>query len=199
MRQVRSKELFFSVDCETNGPYPLDYSMLSFGCAVFDTDGKLVDTFERNLELLPTAGVDASTMEWWKSQPKAWEACRKNTVPPEEALLEFVYWVKDLSKQYNAIPVMVAYPAGFDFTWMYVYMKKFVSESPFSFSCLDIKSYASAVLQLPYRDSVKRNFPKRWKDNTHNHEALTDAIGQGKQFIKMYQENNVKHPAVSAK
>jgi hypothetical protein len=35
--------------------------------------------------------------------------------------------------------VFVAYPAGFDFLFMYWYMIRFVGESPFSFSALGIK------------------------------------------------------------
>lgn len=189
-------QLYFSVDAEADGPYPLDYSMLSFGVSAHAEDGELLDTFEVNLEVLPDASTDPDTMEWWKTQPKAWEACRVNPQPPEIALPKFVVWVKELCKKHDATPVLVAYPAGFDFTFMYVYLRKFAGESPFSFSCLDMKSYASAVLGTPYRDTTKRNFPKHWKSNKHrhNHEALTDALGQAAMFFKMKADaENGKH------
>ena len=59
--------------------------------------------------------------------------------------------------------------------------------SPFSFSCIDVKTYASVILNLPYRKSGKRSFPKDWfdKKNKHTHVALDDAIEQGHIFMKM--------------
>jgi hypothetical protein len=84
----------------------------------------------------------------------------------------------------------VAYPAGFDFTYMYVYMMMFAGESPFSFSALDMKSYASAILAKPYRETTKRNFPKEWipKHEKHSHVALEDAKEQGYIFMEMLKE-----------
>jgi hypothetical protein len=46
----------------------------------------------------------------------------------------YVEWIKTLT----AKPVFVAYPAGFDFLFVYWYLIRFVGESPFSHSALDI-------------------------------------------------------------
>jgi len=74
--------------------------------------------------------------------------------------------------------------------FLYWYLIKFTGRSPFSFSALDIKSYAMAVLRLPYRKSTKRNMPKRWFSKTeHAHIALDDAIEQGELFCAMLKEN----------
>ena len=43
------KEIYISVDIETDGPIPGPNSMLSFGAAAFSDDGKLVDTHSANL------------------------------------------------------------------------------------------------------------------------------------------------------
>ncbi len=58
----RRKELYFSVDIESDGPIPIRNSMLSFGAAAFTEDGELVGKFTRNLELLPGATQDPKTM-----------------------------------------------------------------------------------------------------------------------------------------
>jgi hypothetical protein len=88
------------------------------------------------------------------------------------------------------MPVFVAYPAGFDFLFVYWYMIRFVGRSPFSFSALDIKTYAMALLKRNYRESTKRNLPKRWFDPMpHTHVALDDAIEQGALFCNMLAEN----------
>lgn len=183
-------ELFFSIDIEADGPYPLDYSMLSFGVAVFTASGKRLDTYSANLETLPEARQDPDTMEWWKGQSEAWEAHRKNIRPPQEVMPEFVKWVKDVCKKHKGKAVFVGYPAGFDFTFMYVYMRKFAGESPFSFSALDVKSYAMAVLGVDFRDATKRKFPKRWfGTKRHNHIAVDDAIEQGEMFCNILKDS----------
>ena len=91
-------------------------------------------------------------------------------------------------------PVFVAYPAGFDFLFMYWYMIRFAGECPFSFSALDIKTYAMAVLKCGYRQSTKRQFPKRWfSEHRHTHIAIDDAIEQGELFLSMLSENTAGH------
>lgn len=94
----------------------------------------------------------------------------------------YVAWLKGLPGK----PVFVAYPAGFDFLFVYWYLIRFAGESPFSFSALDIKSYAMAKLGVPYREATKRNMPKAWfSDRPHTHKALDDALGQGELFLNM--------------
>jgi hypothetical protein len=98
----------------------------------------------------------------------------------------YVAWLKALPGS----PVFVAYPAGFDFLFVYWYLIRFAGESPFSFSALDVKTYAMALLRKEYRQSVKRNMPKRWFDDLpHTHRALDDAIEQGALFCNMLAEN----------
>ena len=84
----------------------------------------------------------------------------------------------------------VGYPATFDFMFVYHYMIFFGCESPFSFSALDIKSYVSAVLKKPFRDSTKRNMPSRWfPEHKHTHVAVEDAVEQGALFMNIYLEH----------
>ena len=184
MSQV--KELYVSTDVETDGPIPGPHSMLSLGSAAYLPDKTLVSTFSANLELLPGACGDPRTMEWWETQPEAWEASRRNPRPPEAVMREYAAWLKGLPGK----PVFVAYPAGFDFTFVYWYLIRFTGHSPFSHSALDIKTYAMARLKTPYRASTKRNMPKRWFDQLpHTHQALEDAVEQGALFCNMLAEN----------
>jgi hypothetical protein len=47
-----------------------------------------------------------------------------------------------------------------------------------------------ARLKSAYRESTKRNMPKRWFDKLpHTHNALNDAIEQGALFCNMLTEN----------
>src|SRR5262249_54223322 len=105
---------------------------------------------------------------------------------PATAMRNYVALVKSLGRK----PVFVAYPAGYDFLFVYWYLMRFAGESPFSHSALDIKSYAMAVLKIEYRESVKRNMPRRWFDPMrHTHVALDDALEQGALFCNMLADN----------
>jgi 3' exoribonuclease, RNase T-like len=179
-------EIYISTDVETDGPIPGPHSMLSLGAAAYTADKTLVATFSVNLETLSGAQPHPKTAEWWSTQPAAWAACRKDPQPPAEAMASFVRWIRSLT----GVPVFVAYPAGFDFMFVQWYLMKFVGESPFSHSALDIRTFAMAVLKIDYRHSTKKNMPRRWFDDLpHNHIALDDAVEQGALFCNMLREN----------
>jgi hypothetical protein len=186
---MSATEIYVSTDVETDGPIPGPHSMLSFGSAAYRADKTLLSTFTANLETLPGATGAPDTMEWWQSQPDAWAACRKDPEPPERAMHRYLDWLKQLPGK----PVFVAYPAGFDFLFVYWYLIRFTGESPFSHSALDIKTYAMAMLKGGYSDSTKRNMPRHWFDKLpHSHQALDDAVEQGALFCNMLAENTGK-------
>jgi hypothetical protein len=179
-------EIYVSTDVETDGPVPGLHSMLSFGSAAYLADKTLISTFEANLVTLPEATADPRTMAWWKTQEKAWLACRENLQTPESAMRQYLSWLKHLPDK----PVFVGYPVVFDFMFVCYYLLRFTGENPFSHSALDIKTYAMAMLKKDYRESVKRNMPKHWFDRLpHTHKALDDAIEQGALFCNILQEN----------
>jgi hypothetical protein len=179
-------EIYISTDVETDGPIPGPHSMLSIGSAAYRADKQLVATFSANLETLPGASAHPRTAEWWATQPEAWAACRKDLETPETAMVRYVAWVRSLQGK----PVFVAYPAGFDFLFVYWYLIRFVGESPFSHSALDMKTFAMAVLKSDFREATKKNMPKRWFDTkAHTHVALDDAHEQGTLFCNMLAEN----------
>ena len=179
-------EIYVSTDIEADGPIPGPHSMLSFASAAYTADKKLVDTFSTNLDTLPNAEAHPDTKIWWDKNPEAWNACRQDCQSPEKAMKDYVKWLKQLP----GTPVFVGYPAAYDFMFVYWYMIRFVGESPFSHSALDIKSYAMAVLKKDYRESTKRNMPKRWFDKLpHTHVALDDAIEQGDLFCNILNEH----------
>lgn len=181
------EELYFSVDIETDGPIPGKFSMLSFGAAVFSRTAFLNKTFSANLETLPGAFTDPDTSKWWESQPEAWEACRKDLQDPEKAIISFIDWVDEVCEN-TYTPIFVAYPSGFDFTFMYWYMINFAGRSPFSFSSLDIKTAASVVLNKKYRQINKTAMKRKFKmSNKHSHIAIEDAIEQGNVLLEIFK------------
>ncbi len=179
-------ETYVSTDVETDGPIPGPHSMLSLASAAYTADKTLLSTFTANLETLPGASGHPETMAWWAENQAAWDASRRDQETPEAAMRRYLGWLRTLPGR----PVFVAYPAGFDFLFVYWYLVRFTGERPFSHSALDIKSYAMAVLKTPFRETSKRSMPERWFDPLpHTHVALDDAVEQGALFCNMLAEN----------
>jgi hypothetical protein len=191
------KEIYVSIDIEADGPIPGENNMLSFGAAAFDLTSPTpripIATFSANLELLdprdwPRVHQNKDTMDWWSGQPEAWKACRADLKSPKNAMPSFVGWCKALPGK----PVIVGYPVTYDFTFLYWYTMVFgkCKRSPFGFQGLDIKTLIAERLNVPYKMATKQLVKKkrrRWFDGSpkHNHEALTDAIGQGILFVNI--------------
>src|SRR6266704_1803480 len=131
-------EVYVSTDVESDGPIPGPHSMLSFASAAFLPDKTLVDTFTANLKTLPEGNADPATMTWWQQHSDKLAATRTDLQDPEPAMRQYVAWIKKLPGR----PVFVAYPAGFDFLFVYFYLIRFAGESTFSFSALDMKTFA---------------------------------------------------------
>lgn len=185
-----TEEIYVSVDIEATGPIPGPFSMLSIGAAAYKVDGTFLGSFEVNLEELPGALMDPGTQKFWNEHPDAWEISRRNTVPATEGMQMFSDWIVTLPGK----PVFCAYPLGFDFTFVYWYFMNFLHQSPFSFSGLDMKTYAMALLKTPYRETVKRNYPPqllKQTDNAHPHVAIADAKEQGEMLVNMFKMNQL--------
>jgi hypothetical protein len=179
------KEIYLSTDVEVDGPIPGPNSMLSFGTAAFLPDKTLLGTFTANLETLPGAAAHPDTVKWWARHPEAWKRCRENLRDPKEAMTGYVAWIEALQGK----PVFVGYPAAFDFMYVYWYVMRFAGRSPFSFSALDVKTMAMTLLKLDFRETSKKNMPKRWfEEMPHTHVALDDAMEQGLLFCNILAE-----------
>ena len=176
---------------EADGPCPGVNSMLQLGAVVYDLAGVEVDNACFNLLPLDGGVQDKGTMTWWAEQeinhPGIWDSMLVDRIHPLEAMQRFNAMVDHQAQRTGAIPVCVAYPSGYDFTWLYWYLMKYVGHSPFGFSCLDMKTLGMAVRGIGYRDATKRNYPKHWfsKVLPHTHNALDDARGQGFMFFEM--------------
>ena len=186
-------EVFISGDVETDGPAPGINSMLSAGLVAFTLRKGILSEWEGNFMPLRDAVQDIKTMRnFWDKEPEAWAACRTNPQPAEVLMPSMKAWV-DHTKSFHPkgkMPVFCAYPAGFDFTFIYWYSIKFLGESPFGFQAMDMKTYMQASRRVPFRQATKKHMPKRWFDgNKHPHIALDDAREQAHLCIAMMREN----------
>ncbi|RKS67688.1 hypothetical protein BZB76_6894, partial [Actinomadura pelletieri DSM 43383] len=85
----------------------------------------------------------------------------------------------------EASPVLVAYPLGYDWMFLYWYWMRFTNTgSPFGHSRhLDLKSLYAAKANTMVTRSTKRQMPAELlSTRPHTHNALDDAIEQAELF-----------------
>lgn len=190
------REIYVSVDVETDGPCPGLHSMLSFGAVAFDASKGIdreavVGSFSANLELCPGATSNPETMAWWDKNQAAWERCRENLKKPEKVFPEFGAWLAALPGK----PIFVGYPVAFDWPFIYYYLHRFNGgRNPFVRNAIDIESFAMALLGRDYMEVSKKAWPEHWFNRTlkHTHVAIDDAMEQGVSFIRMLNDRRSK-------
>jgi len=190
----RIREYYISIDVEADGPCPGINSMLQFGAVFYDIEGNILEEYSVNIEQIEGGIEDSDTMKWWAEQETKnlglWASMRSDLVPPKLAMQRFESIVQKYNKQLNAQPVVAAFPSGYDFSWLYYYLCKYLGQSVVGFSSLDMKTLAMALLKTGYRDASKKRWPADWRDSNlkHTHNALSDAKEQGYSLFKMLKE-----------
>jgi len=182
-------DMYFSVDVEADGPIPGPFSMLSFGVAVagvrtaadrsdptqgFEPFDPTARTFYRELRpispdfdpaALAVSGLDRAALLAGGTEPAV-------------ALTEFDAWVRATAGE--ARPVVVGYPACYDWMFLYWYLIRFAGTSVFGHSgCLDLKTLYATKAGVPLSGAVKARMPRHLLSRRpHTHHALDDAIEQ---------------------
>jgi len=177
-----ASECYISVDVETAGPNPADYSLLSIGaCLVSD----LARGFY--IELQPL--YDRITVEAFSIHQLSLDDLRARGAPPRAAMQQFETWIA-ANAPANALPVFVAFNAPFD--WMFVndYFHRYLGYNPFGHSALDIKALYMGATRGAWLDTGMRKIMTRYQIEptplTHN--ALSDARDQARLFQKILTE-----------
>lgn len=174
-------ESLVSVDVETSGPTPGQYSLLSIGACLVDDPAR-----QFYVELQPAS--TASTPEAMQVHGLELERLRREGIPPGEAMGAFEAWLRAEIPQ-GVLPVFVGFNAAFD--WMFVaeYFDRYLGRNPFGHTALDIKSFALGLLDGAWSDTTKRALARRYPDHPHlTHNALQDAIDQAALFRRLRAE-----------
>lgn len=176
------QEVFVSVDVETDGPIPGPHSMLSIGAVAFtEADGE-IGRWTANLLPLPGAAPHPATADWWARQPAAAAAVAVDQQDPAEAVAAFAAWL-------DALPgwtICVAAPTGFDFTFVYWYLHRFLGRSPFGRESIDLRTVAWGLLGGDHHTIHKKTLKHHWPvQQAHTHIAIDDAAEQGELFMKV--------------
>jgi hypothetical protein len=175
-------ETYISVDVESAGPNPSQYSLLAIGaCCVFSPEQNFY------IELKPVSLL---------FRPEALESCGLSLeklamegVDPTEALQRFETWLKEVVPT-GQRPVFAGFNAPFD--WMFVndYFHRFLGHNPFGHAAIDIKSYYMGFAKVPWAETTWRFLGPRYLNQPALiHHALRDALDQGEIFRKLLLES----------
>lgn len=170
---MNAKEVFISVDIETSGPIPGEYSIASIGaCIIYKPEIQ----YERILKPVTSnfdpesLAVTGLTMEYLENEG----------MDVKKALREFNNWIIENS---NGRPVFVGFNASFDWSFINYYFIKYVGANPFGFTALDIKSMYFGACEVTW-SATKSSMLDRVL-NPHlegGHNALKDALYQAELF-----------------
>jgi ribonuclease T len=180
-RPVELPEVYISVDVETAGPNPNQYSMLSIGACLVDDPDR---SFYVEIEPLSDAVVDSSLAVSGLSM----EALSENGTDPATAMQQFADWVTEVAPAGTA-PIFVAFNAVFD--WMFVddYFQRFLGRNPFGHSALDIKAFYLGMAGGTWAGTSMRVLSPLYLAGHHlSHNALGDARDQAGLFRTLRAE-----------
>ncbi|MEM6846857.1 MAG: 3'-5' exoribonuclease [Pseudomonadota bacterium] len=174
------------VDIEADGPDPMGNSMLSLAAVAVDAATlRNSGEFVKNMRPREDAAVNQKTLDWFaREAPEAYTAITKDPIAPADAMAAFISFVKGLP----APQIFVAHPVMFDGAWVDRYLGLYTDVRLFDHAThatplfcrtgLDLPSLVMGVTGRPYPACHRGILPTAWfGDNTHRHDALSDALG----------------------
>jgi DNA polymerase III epsilon subunit-like protein len=181
MTEPQVSDFYISVDIETAGPNPAQYSLLTIGACTLN---KPRSTFY--VEVQPVN--DKMTPESFAIHHLDLKHLSERGHPPAEAMTMFKDWIKSETPP-DSQAVFVAFNAPFD--WMFVndYLHRYTGHNPFGHTALDIKAYYMGLSGTDWAQTSMRYVgPLYLNSREITHHALRDAIDQAEIFEKMLAE-----------
>ena len=172
---ARKKEIFISVDVETAGPIPGEYSMLAIGACLAEAPDirfacKLKPVNDRaDPEALAVSGLSLAALE-------------KAGTDPAEAIAAFAAWIAEAAGDAGE-PVFVGFNAAFDWSFVNYYFHRFAGANPFGFTALDIKALYMGAAGCDWHDTRSSRIAEQLRPALRgDHDALHDALYQAELF-----------------
>ena len=169
------REVFVSVDVETAGPIPGEFSLLSIGaCEVFDP----TNTFACNLKPI-NRNADPKALE---VAGLSLDELARTGLDPSEAMRRFRDWLTTVAGVDGSI-VFFGFNAPFDWSFVNYYFHRFSGGNPFGFTALDIKALYMGATGCEWGDTRSSKIAERLKPSLKgDHQALHDAQYQAEIF-----------------
>lgn len=175
---MKDKEIFISVDIESSGPIPGEYSLLSIGaCLLSDPKESFYtelrpDSQKHDPEAVAITGLDLASLTL-------------SGLPPLEAMEQFNSWINSVSKPKQQT-ILVGFNAPFDWSFINYYFHKYLGFNPFGFTAIDIKAYYMGLNKCSWEDTKSSKIVEKLRPHLrNNHNALEDAKFQAELFSLM--------------
>jgi hypothetical protein len=160
---------YIIVDIESDGPYPLDFSMVNFGAVVVEPS--LAKTFY---------GKTRPISEKWIPEALAISGISRDehlTFPdPQITMKEFIAWVDSVS---IGKPIFVSDNLAYDWMWICTYCHKFAGRNPFGYSGRRIGDLYAGMMKDVYVQW------KHLRTTEHTHNPVDDAKGNAEALLAM--------------
>jgi len=133
---------------------------------------------------LSTVGMERPAADAMKVVGRTLQEFERTGRDPKDVMIEFRDWLYSVSK--NGTPIFVGFNATFDWAFVNYYFQEYVGENPFGFGGIDIKSFYMGMSGCTWNQARSSRIPSKLKGSSpHTHNALDDAIEQGKMFRRM--------------
>lgn len=168
-------EILISVDVETAGPIPAEFSMLAIGACVVDAPDNRFECLLKPInDQADSAALEVSGLSL--------ETLARTGLDPQEAMARFERWIDEAAGP-DEKPVMVGFNAPFDWSFVNYYFHRFLGRNPFGFTALDIKAYYMGVAGSTWHDTRSSVMRERLGTTMQgDHDALHDALAQAEYF-----------------
>ena len=182
---MKNNEIYISVDVETSGPVPGEYSLLSVGaCLVQDTAESIYielqpDSIHHDAEALAVTGLSL-------------EYLQQNGVPPIIAMKHLYEWIC-LVKKAEMKVIFVGLNAPFDWSFINYYFHKYLGDNPFGYTAIDIKAYYMGLTGCSWAETKSSRMSAKFQPISYpSHNALDDARFQAELFSLMLKKHQTR-------
>ena len=164
------------VDVETDGPIPVDFSMICFGAVV--VDDILTKTFYGQLRPI--------SEKWIPESLQISGFTREQTLQfddPKEVMEKFRAWLKSNIEDKL---IFISDNNGFDWQFINYYFHHFLGENTFGHSSTNLGSLYKGLIK-----DTSKNF-KHLRNTIHTHNPVDDVIGNAEALLHMKKEMGLR-------
>jgi DNA polymerase III alpha subunit (gram-positive type) len=167
---------YVMVDVETDGPIPVEFSMICLGAVI--VDDVLDKTFYGQLRPI--------SENWNPERLQISGFTRDQTLrfdDPKEIMGKFECWIKSTV---NDQPMFISDNNGFDWQFINYYFHRFLGNNPFGHSSTNLGSLYKGMVK-----DTSKNF-KHLRKTKHTHNPVDDVIGNAEALLYMKKEMGLK-------
>ncbi|KIQ03281.1 MULTISPECIES: exonuclease domain-containing protein [Pseudomonas] len=175
---MNTDELYVSVDVETSGPIPGEYSLLSIGACLVAQPATSIylelqpDSPKHDPEALAVSGLSLEKLE-------------REGLAPLEAMQRLDQWLQASCPTGQKV-IFVGLNAPFDWSFVNYYFHKYMETNPFGFTAIDVKAYFMGAFGCNWKETKSSQMTATLKPlSAPNHNALDDARFQAELFTLM--------------